>query len=107
MSAEVPQLDLTVQATGGRVRVTVRGELDLGTVDVLVDAVAPHARSTVLELDVGGVTFLDAAGIGALVRCQHAVRAQGGRLRLVDVSPVVRRVIDLAGLEGAFDLSAG
>ncbi|GHJ58859.1 hypothetical protein NOK12_13770 [Nocardioides sp. OK12] len=96
------QHDLAVVATPvatGHARLVVTGELDLGSVPTLRDALAralPFATQC-LDLDLAGVVFLDAAGLGALVWCQRRARAAGGECRVVASSAVVERLLHLTG----------
>jgi anti-anti-sigma factor len=74
-------------------------ELDLLTGQRLVSTVArisaippvPHVN---LVLD--RVTFADVSGVRAVFACRDMVRACGADLVLVDPSPAVRRILDLA-----------
>jgi anti-anti-sigma factor len=68
------------------------------------DAVAHGCRDFVV--DAGDVTFLDAGGLGALVRLRNTTRATGGVLHFSAASPRFRWVCEVAGLEESFGLSA-
>ncbi|MCU1677321.1 MAG: anti-sigma-factor antagonist, partial [Frankiales bacterium] len=59
----------------------VAGELDLHTEPLLVEAL-DGSRGTVV-LDLSELTFVDSAGIHALVESQKDITRQGGSLRLV------------------------
>jgi anti-sigma B factor antagonist len=83
---------------GTRTTVTLAGELDVICVPVLgslLSRVAPRARE--LVVDVSEVTFIDCAGINALLAARRRMEARGGSLILQDVPPLVRRVIEVAG----------
>ena len=56
-------------------------------------------------MDVSGVTFLDAAGIEALLRCQADARQLECRLFLTDPTPMTYRVLQIAGLLEQFGLA--
>jgi anti-anti-sigma factor len=91
-------------ATGhlnGTVRVAVVGEIDIVVRDQLRDALAAAlcARPAVeLVVDLAATTFLDAGGIGVLVRAQHEARRAGRLLRITNPQhPTVRRVLDVTG----------
>jgi anti-anti-sigma factor len=75
----------------------VRGEEST----LLCAAVKHHGRDVVLDL--GGVSAIDAAGIGALVSLQAA----GVYLKLVNPTEPVREVLRLTGLEKVFEISEG
>ena len=74
---------------------TVAGELDLATAGELERAVSVclAAGNHDVALDLSGVVFMDSSGIHALSIAQRIVSAAGGRLRVVDLSPAVERVL--------------
>ena len=82
----------------------VSGELDIATVDELVAGAraALDSGTSVLRIDVSGVTFVDSTGLGALVRLRNEAEQHGRRLDLVGVRPELRRVLDLTGLSEIF-----
>ena len=82
---------LTIRAVDGTVHVI--GELDVASMDQLISSMsALNGQATTLDLS--GVTFIDSCGLRALFK----VRREHEGLRLVNPSPVARRVIDLVGL---------
>ena len=60
------------------------------------DALAAESGS--FTLDCTAVTFIDAAGLGALVHLANGARSEQRSVRLVNVNPWVRRIIGLGGL---------
>ena len=92
----------------GRVRTVVSGEVDaVGAVHLqrAVVEVLRRERPRIIELDLGGVTFLDAAGTRALVHCRDDARQVDCRLRLTHVQPAVYRVLHLTGLAAGFGVT--
>ena len=88
-----------------KVVVTVCGDLDAGTAPRLRGAFSDlieteGVRSLVVDLQ--GLTFIDSAGIYALVQARKHVRARGGVLALNGVSPGVHKVLDVCHLTSAF-----
>jgi anti-anti-sigma factor len=79
--------------------VTVRGELDMATTPLMMDAAATlqSARPGKFTLDLLAVTFIDAGALGALVRLRELQRAQAEVLQILG-SPRVACVAALAGL---------
>jgi anti-anti-sigma factor len=76
-----------------------RGRLVRGEESALLcSAVQHHGREIVLDL--GGVTAIDAGGIGALV----ALQAAGVYLKLMNPTEPVRHVLQLTGLEKVFEI---
>lgn len=86
---------------GGYVAVALSGEIDLATApvlrDVLIQATSLAVTGVIVDLD--GVTFVDAAGLGVLVGADKRAGHLPGGLRLVAVSARVRRLLALLGLD--------
>jgi anti-anti-sigma factor len=82
--------------------VHLTGELDLATAPEVDEAVevaeAGHPDRHVV-VDLRGVTFLDCAALGSLIRARNRL---GDRLWLHAIPPIVARFIDLADLTGSF-----
>lgn len=100
--------DLGVSVSPGQPPVVaVRGELDIQS--------APAKREELLRvirrygprvrIDLGGVTFVDCAGVNALLAALRRARLEDGWVCLVRMPPRVRRTISLLELEQAFGLS--
>lgn len=93
-------LDITCPSPA-TVRVAVTGEVDLATATVLHDRllhVLDGQSPSVLEVDLAGVTFLDCAGLGALVAARNAAVKTGRQMRVTHPQPIVRRVLAVTGL---------
>jgi len=95
----VPPLVIEETDGPGGYRIGVTGDLDLAThgalADVLLRAVRCHER-VVVDLD--GVAFLDARGIGTLVEAQAAAHARGHALTVDRVGGQPRWLLDLVGV---------
>lgn len=89
-------------------RVAVTGDLDLATApevrDVLVEALTLGA--SLVELDLGKVTFLDAHALGVLCTFRGRLNRAGGQLEIAASSAEVRRTCAAAGLAETFGLAA-
>jgi len=86
---------------GGHVVVALSGEIDIVTAPVTRDLLAEAAGEAVtgITVDIGGVTFLDAAGLGVLVGASEEVRHLPDGFRLVAVPARVLRLLRLTGLD--------
>ena len=82
-------------------RLRLSGELDLMTADRLQDLLdqTDVAGCTHVEVDLEGVTFIDARSLGLLDRHQRRLASAGGGLVVVAASPCHVRVSELAGYE--------
>jgi anti-anti-sigma factor len=79
-----------------------------GEVDVCAEAPRRQAllriireRSARLMLDLSGVSFLDCAGLRALLATRRQAELRGGCMRLIAASAAVRRIIELTGAQEA------
>ncbi|MFE3991769.1 STAS domain-containing protein [Streptomyces goshikiensis] len=85
-------IDLKTVARDARgLRVSLAGELDLYT----AEQVGPRLRELAgfghrdIVLDLCGLSFCDSAGIDLFIRLHRRCRAEGTRLLLCDVPPLV------------------
>jgi anti-sigma B factor antagonist len=81
----------------GRSIITVTGDIDLGTAGNLLAhlaALVRHARRDI-GLDLSGVTFIDCAGLRALIAVDALIRANGATMLLTAMSPAVVRLLEL------------
>ena len=85
----------------GSTVVSVRGEIDHTTATTLrhdIVAAATQRRPRILRVDLGLVTFLDSAAVGALVGAQREAAAEGVRMVIHRASPFVHRQLRIAGV---------
>lgn len=79
---------------------TVSGDVDIDAVEeFLTGADECLQEPGDLELDLGGVTFIDSSGLGALVKIQRAATERGRQLTLTSVPASVERILQLTGLD--------
>jgi anti-sigma B factor antagonist len=93
-------LSLTTCHDADTITVTVRGEIDLATVDQLATEIAAAVRAdaTGVIVDLDGVTFLDSSGIGALLAGRKAADESGKSFHVTGANGIVREVLDLTGV---------
>ena len=84
----------------------LEGELDCATdlvlkrfIGNLLDAGRIH-----VALDLAQLSFTDSSGLSVMLESEQRLERQGGRLALVSPRGVVRRVLEITGLYGAFDV---
>jgi anti-anti-sigma factor len=91
---------------GGYAVVTLRGELDLAAVPAveshLIAAVAAYGPSIIVDLT--GLEFIDARGLGVLVRVLKWTRERGGDVSLAAPQRQVRWVLEITGLIAVFSV---
>jgi len=85
----------------GQATVTLAGELDAASADQACEYVrgAIDAYGGQVLLDVAGLSFCDARGLGALVRMSGHAGQAGCSLHLVAPPPRLMKIIRITGLE--------
>jgi anti-anti-sigma factor len=81
--------------------VTASGEIDITNAESLRDALltALNAGALGLVVDMAATTFIDSAGVTALVRASRRASATDATLRLAVTAPAVLRVLNLVGID--------
>jgi len=103
--AQEIQLELACQVTAdGNATVRVSGELDIATADqayaYLRDVVDNQDGPVTMNL--AGLTFCDAAGLGVLARLAGHARRTGRSLKLTAARPALLRIMRITGMDEAF-----
>jgi anti-anti-sigma factor len=88
------------EATGPApaVQLAVTGELDLGTAGrlrLVARAALSGRTGTTLSIDMAQVTFIDAAGVGALIAISNDAQAGGNIIAITRPSRCVVRILEL------------
>ncbi len=79
--------------------VEVVGEIDMTNGDRLEAAlVAALSTAVTVEVDLGGVSFLDSTAINTLVRMHNRAVAGGRRLVVTRLQPFARDIFEITGL---------
>jgi anti-anti-sigma factor len=109
MRTACQSLSVEVEAVDHATKVlVVHGEADILT--------APHLAACLhavvvqgperLVIDLADMSFLDCAGARAIAGAQKHLSAQGGQLLLRRPRPIVRKVLDIMGLDGPYVVDA-
>lgn len=97
----IPDFSVTVESPAdGRAVLTVRGELDLASAEILrqplVEALSTYS---LVVLEMSGCPFLDSSGLRALLAGARRAEEAGSALRLCGAGPEVARVIELTAVQ--------
>jgi anti-sigma B factor antagonist len=87
--------------SGGAIRLTVAGEIDIATVADLISALNSAViteGATMIVADFGDVTFCDSSGMAALDNAYHEAQLRGLGFQLVNVQRGLRRLLELTGI---------
>lgn len=94
-------LELDTEDRGGLLQVSLRGELDLSTVEKVEDELrrVEERADKLLVLDLSGLTFLDSTGLRLMVTADQRARKAGRRLAIVKGPETVHRVFTITKLD--------
>jgi len=86
--------------------VTLVGELDIATADVLTGTLNDLIRRghITLALDVSGLRFCDSTGLEAFLLGHDEAWKNGGSLRLIGVHGILERVLELTRSRAVFEI---
>ncbi len=105
-SLEPLQLELSCRADGdGNQVVSVTGELDIATAEqayTFISDVIDAWETAPVSVDLSGLTFCDASGLGVLARIARHARQTGHQLRLTAARPSLLKIMRITGLDRAF-----
>jgi anti-sigma B factor antagonist len=102
-------MTMTVVPPGPSATVVLDGEIDIATCPAIRRSLMAAIRggNVHLGVDMSGVAFIDAAGIGVLVDAANRARKAGGGLSLLAPSWPVRRLLDVLHLDGILPAASG
>jgi anti-sigma B factor antagonist len=97
------RLSCRTDADGYQV-VSVTGELDIATAEQAYAYISEviDGRPAPVSVDLSGLTFCDASGLGVLARIARHAQQAGRQLRLTSVRPSVLKIMRITGLDRAF-----
>jgi anti-anti-sigma factor len=99
---------VATDASGDRLVVAVRGELDLATAPELEAVLVPPLKEGgEVVLDLRALEFMDSTGVRVIVAAHVAGQESGGGLVLVRTDPAgpVGRVLEISGLDGILEFT--
>ena len=101
-----PFLQVDVLEEGEAVRVGPRGDLDLSNAEELrAVLVAQRVPGRQVLLDLSGLDFMDSTGIQVLLEADAAARENGHTLTVGNLSPAVRRALEITGVLGRLPIA--
>jgi anti-sigma B factor antagonist len=103
--AEPAQLELSCRTgANGYQIVSVTGELDIATAEQAYSYLSEviDGRLAPVTVDLSGLTFCDASGLGVLARTARYARQKGRQLMLASARPSLLKIMRITGLDRAF-----
>jgi len=100
-------MNIDQKVTGDVMVVTVNGDITLnqGGDVLLKDKIQSLLQQghKKLVLDLGGVSYVDSAGLGQLVQIHSTARSNGGSLRIANVTKKLKDLLVVTKLVTVFD----
>ncbi|MFJ4341667.1 STAS domain-containing protein [Streptomyces sp. NPDC088915] len=95
------RLSATVRTVDDVRVVTLQGEIDHTSREVLGQALIPEERAPAPRVvaDLTGVSFMDSSGINVFITAHRRICEIGGRLHIAGAGEAVRRVLTLVGVD--------
>lgn len=97
----LPPFGTRVEVHDGVAVMALSGELDMATVPILREKLAPvegNGVSTIV-LDLQDLTFIDSSGLLAFLEARKRAMSNGHRLVMSGASPAAQRLFDLTGTQ--------
>ena len=104
-AAHLQPFSVGVRPGGGEVVVTLYGELDLASSDVLEREVRQLRLTSGdrVAVDLSHVEFMDSTGLRLLISLRNTAKREGHRMVVVPGPPRVMRIFELTATRGLFD----
>ncbi|MBB5149835.1 MULTISPECIES: STAS domain-containing protein [Ureibacillus] len=91
---------------GNRIYGVIEGEIDTYTAPMLREEleVITINKSSIIELDLSKVTYMDSTGLGVFVAFYKKVLKENAELKLVRLSSRLARLFEITGLSELMDI---
>jgi len=104
-------MELLPKQEGRAVVLSPAGRIDHSHAEEFQQALAPHLRDCVkdgapLVIDFSGVNYISSIGLRALMVAIKQVKAQGGRMVLAALTPLVLEVFKISRFDMLFEIFA-
>jgi anti-anti-sigma factor len=102
-------MHIHIQPRDGIAIVAISGSVDGLTAETLLTTLQAHVEDghTRLVVDLAAVEYTSSAGLRALLATVKEARRRGGDLRLAQINPNVRKVLELSGFVTILKIFAG
>ena len=85
----------------------MQGRIVNGETETLRNAVRSQSNVSTVVLDLSEVSTVDAGGLGVMLELRQQVQSQGINFKLMNVSKLVSRVLEVTRLDSVFEFTSG
>jgi anti-sigma B factor antagonist len=85
----------------------LQGQIVNGETEILRNAVRSRSGVSAVILDLARVRTVDANGLGVMLELRQQAESKGIRFELMNVSNLVRRVLEITRLDSVFSITSG
>jgi anti-sigma B factor antagonist len=103
------KVEISIQKFNAGSMLLIKGDVDMNSspdVRSSLDEIFKQGGGKALLINLSGVRYMDSSGIATLVEAMQNCMKLGMKLRLVELSPAVRDVFELARLSSIFEIFA-
>ncbi len=99
-------MEMNLECLGSTLVAKLEGELDQSCASDIrerIDKEIAIHGITNLIMDFDGVDFMDSSGIGVLLGRYKLIKARGGKMMIIRVSPQVEKIIEISGIKSLIE----
>ena len=85
----------------------LQGQIVNGETEILRNAVRSRSDASAVILDLAKVRTVDANGLGVMLELRQQAESKGVRFELMNVSKLVKRVLEITRLDSVFPIASG
>jgi anti-anti-sigma factor len=100
-------LKVHVKNPGNVAILCLQGRIVNGETEPLRNAVNSLSEVSAVILDLARVTTVDARGLGVMLELREQAESKGIRFELMNVTKLVRRVLEVTRLDSVFQITSG
>jgi anti-anti-sigma factor len=104
---EIVMLKVHAKNLGNVAVMCLQGQIVNGETEILRNAVHSLSEVSAIILDLARVTTIDAGGLGVMLELRQQAESKGIGFKLMNVSKVVSRVLEITRLDSVFEVTSG
>ncbi|GBF50284.1 anti-sigma factor antagonist [Leptospira ryugenii] len=99
-------MEYTESKTNGVTILKLFGNLDMLNAGILKERIKESSSETGYKFifDLGGVSFIDSSGFGLIMSLNDKLTAQGGGLRIVNVSKTIQQIFRISKISSVIQI---